>query len=129
MPNQSKRVVACDLDGTLASYNGWKGARHIGAPIPAMVKKVKAALAQGAEVYIFTARVNPGGDWQRAMDATTAYLAIAEWVELHVGKLLPIVYTKSPDMIEFWDDRAKTVIANTGEFMEDHLPELAAAIK
>lgn len=124
-----KRVIAVDLDATLAEYSGWKGAEDIGAPIAAMVEKVKAALAQGDEVYIFTARVNPLGDWQRALNATLATLLIAQWSQRHLGRLLPIVFQKSPDMSEIWDDRAKQVVPNTGEFLEDHIPELAAAMK
>lgn len=51
--------IGVDLDGTLAHYDGWKGADHIGAPVPAMVERVKAWLANGREVRIFTARISP----------------------------------------------------------------------
>jgi hypothetical protein len=49
--------IGVDLDGTLAHYDGWKGADHIGAPIPAMVERVKGWLTEGKTVRIFTARV------------------------------------------------------------------------
>lgn len=50
-----------DLDGTLAEYHGWNGG--IGKPIPGMVRRVKAWLAEGLEVRIFTARVSPRGGY------------------------------------------------------------------
>ena len=33
--------IGVDLDGTLAHYEGWQGETHIGAPISAMVERVK----------------------------------------------------------------------------------------
>lgn len=39
--------IGVDLDGTLAHYDGWKGADHIGEPIPAMVERVKQWLSEG----------------------------------------------------------------------------------
>ena len=124
-----KRVIAVDLDGTLAEYHGWKGPDKIGAPIPAMVEKVKAAIAHGDQVYIFTARANSGSEWEHALSATMAIVAIAEWCKKNLGQVLPITDVKSFSFIEIWDDRAKQVIPNTGEFLEDHIQELAGAMK
>lgn len=56
----NKGWIGVDLDGTLAHYDGWKGPEHIGAPIPAMVERVKAWLAEGKEVRISTARADGG---------------------------------------------------------------------
>ena len=39
--------IGVDLDATFAVYNGWQGELHIGAPIPAMVERVKQGLADG----------------------------------------------------------------------------------
>ena len=55
----SRGWIGVDLDGTLAEYNGWQGPANIGAPIPAMVERVKAWLEEGRDVRIFTARVGP----------------------------------------------------------------------
>lgn len=49
--------IGVDLDGTLAHYEGWKGVEHVGAPVPAMLQRVKDWIAKGVEVRIFTARV------------------------------------------------------------------------
>lgn len=118
------RIIACDFDGTLAEYAEGDidkfGTSHIGAPIPEMVKKVKAALADGDHVIIFTARVNPvGHDPKDALIATQAYLLIAAWCKQHLGTVLPISHEKSTMMSEFWDDKAVGVIPNTGTFVTE----------
>lgn len=120
--------IAVDLDGTLAHYDGWQGADHIGAPIPAMVERVKRWLAEGRDVRIFTARVSypsiPAGSrnnkalrdaQERVKQAQTARVAIARWSEEHIGQRLQVTNEKDYAMIELWDDRAVQVIPNTGE--------------
>jgi len=52
--------IGVDFDCTLAEYHGWNGG-ELGPPIPAMVERVKAWLAEGREVRIFTARVAETG--------------------------------------------------------------------
>lgn len=114
---QKQRVIACDLDGTLAEYESFQGATVIGNPIPEMVEKVKAALAAGAEVWIFTARIMPqDNSLKAAIDAVQGLMAIANWCQQVFGALLPITHEKSPRFTEFWDDRAKEVVPNTGVF-------------
>ena len=53
--------IGVDLDGTLAYYDQWRGALHIGEPIPLMLERVKRWLDEGKDVRIFTARVNREG--------------------------------------------------------------------
>lgn len=106
--------IGVDLDGTLAHYTGWKGASHIGEPIPAMVDRVKEWLADGKEVRIFTARVSSDGTFQRNMDAAEARSAIYQWCLKHLGRALPVTNVKDWQMTELWDDRAITVEQNTG---------------
>lgn len=96
--------IGVDLDGTLAEYGGWQGSDHIGAPVPAMVERVKHWTAQGREVRIFTARAGN-------MDSE---IAIGEWLQRHLGFQLPITNQKDFGMIELWDDRCVRVIPNTG---------------
>lgn len=122
-----------DLDGTLAEYDHWKGADHIGAPIPAMIEKVKKALAEGKDVRIFTARVWPLGttaedfvhNTLRTEQALTARRAIVEWCKEHLGCVLPITCVKDYGLVEMWDDRAKQVIPNTGMFIEEQTEQAA----
>ena len=103
--------IGVDLDGTLAKYDGWKGAGHIGEPIPAMVDRVKAWLKNGRDVRIFTARVGPQKD---VNDIVRAREAIAKWCRIHIGRELEMTATKDFACIQIWDDRAVQVIPNTG---------------
>ncbi len=111
--------IGVDLDGTLAEYDGWKGATHIGKPIAVMVQRVKDWIAEGYEVRIFTARVfcpksdTPDGvRWKESVDAR---LAIQDWCRENLGMELMITCEKDYGMIELWDDRCVQVVANTGQ--------------
>lgn len=107
--------IGVDLDGTLAHYDNWRGPDHVGAPIPAMVERVKRWLAEGREIRIFTARVYHDGTEQRRNEASAARAAIEKWLVEHIGQLLPITNIKDYAMIELWDDRAVQVRPNEGE--------------
>ena len=113
--------IGVDLDGTLAEYHGWNGG-VIGKPIPAMVERVKAWLAAGVEVRIFTARVGFGGGYSihsgRSDDAD--FIAeqtklIQDWCEEHIGQRLKVTAVKDFALAEIWDDRAIQVVMNTGQ--------------
>lgn len=115
--------IGVDLDKTLAVYSGEKQSLQIGAPVPKMLARVKAMLACGEDVRIFTARVDgglvalasgePAGEQYRDIPAIRA--AIEAWCLEHVGKVLPITNVKDYGMKELWDDKAIGVIPNTGE--------------
>lgn len=119
--------IGVDFDGTLATYDGWKGASHCGEPIGAMVFRVKKWLADGREVRIFTARMwpitqvmrpdEPTG-WvttcARTEDALSAVDAIRAWCKEHVGEILPITCVKDYGMVCLYDDRCRQVMENTG---------------
>lgn len=106
--------IGVDLDGTLAEYHGWNNGL-IGAPVPAMVKRVKEWLAEGVTVKIFTARVCSGDVDQR--------IAIKDWCKLHIGQELDVTALKDFAMIELWDDRCVQVIPNTGIPIISTLPD------
>lgn len=106
--------IGVDLDGTLAHYDGWKGAGHIGDPVPAMLARVKRWLSDGRDVRIFTARVSHDGSAARILEARAAREAIAHWCREHLGVVLSITNEKDYAMIELWDDRCVQVKANTG---------------
>lgn len=101
--------IGVDLDGTLAVYDEWRGVEHIGAPVAAMVARVKRWLAEGKDVRIFTARVSRIGP-----EGAAAYDRIQEWLRQHGLPRLPITCTKDFAMIELWDDRCVQVEPNTG---------------
>lgn len=100
--------IGVDLDGTLAFYDHWRGEKHIGDPVPAMVDRVKAWLAQGIEVRIFTARVC------EEEEATVTRPLIEEWCLKHIGQKLAVTNKKDYSMVELWDDRAVRVAKNMG---------------
>lgn len=104
--------IGVDLDGTLAEYDRWRGEAHIGAPIPAMVERVKRWRAEGREVRIFTARVTHDGLNTREMVEVRGY--IERWCAEHLGEVLPITNVKDYGMVELWDDRCVQVEPNTG---------------
>jgi len=97
-------TVAVDLDGTLATYDKWRGIEHIGAPVPAMAKRVKDWLSKGVKVVIFTARAS----------TSESIPYINEWTKKHFGVVIPVTNQKTFDIVELWDDRAVQVIPNTG---------------
>jgi len=111
----SKGWIGVDLDGTLAQYEGWKGADHIGEPVPAMVERVQRWLADGYHVRVFTARVST----PNALEREEVERAIFEWTKEHIGTPLVATCIKDYAMIELWDDRCVQVLPNTGEPVGD----------
>jgi 2'-5' RNA ligase len=96
-----------DLDGTLAQYDGFKGAETIGAPVAKMVEHVKKLLAAGEDVRIFSARIS---DDPKGM----AKAAIEAWCKQYLGEALPVTQVKDARMVKLYDDRAVQVRENKG---------------
>jgi hypothetical protein len=96
--------VGVDFDGTLVTYDEWRGPTDFGEPIQPMVERVQKWLDDGMEVRIVTAR---------AM-YPEAVAAIQEWCEKHLAEKLQVTDQKDFQMIELWDDRAVVVERNTG---------------
>ncbi|MGH2638074.1 MAG: hypothetical protein ACRDF4_02115, partial [Rhabdochlamydiaceae bacterium] len=61
------------------------------------------------EVRIVTARANP-----KRSDASTQYIAVAQWCKTNLGFVPAITCEKDSDMAQLWDDRAVQVIKNEG---------------
>ena len=110
-----KGWIAVDLDGTLAEYNGWKGAGYIGAPVPLMLKRVQEWIIKGEDVRIFTARVSPQSIKVNNDTLENTVKPIQDWCEKHVGVVLPVTHEKDMAMVQLWDDRCVQVIPNTGK--------------
>lgn len=117
-------TILCDLDGTLAVFEKWDG--QIGAPVPAMVERVKSWLVMGYRVVVFTPRVAALHlDDAPAIDIAKAehqLELIAAWCMEHLGTCLGVTAVKTMDVVEVWDDRAVRVEKNTGasELHEAH---------
>lgn len=117
-----------DLDGTLAYWDGTVGnppGSHIGEPVPAMADKVRAWLAAGDRVVIYTARAcnwgdfpwaDPGPDQIRDYSAAVRY--VEDWAEKYFGQRLEVCGGKGP-----WDhaynDKTYRVVTNTGMTVEE----------
>lgn len=114
-----KGWIGVDFDGTLAHYFGWKGPTVLGEPIKPMVEKVKAWLAEGREVRIFTARAYRGGSAVEILETSEAVQAIQRWCLKHIGVVLNVTAVKDPGMEVLYDDRARQVITNEGRIIGD----------
>lgn len=97
--------IGVDLDGTLATFHGWRGFGHIGKPIPVMMARVKQWLGDDYQVKIVTARAN----FEEGIPP------IQVWLAKHGLPDLEVVSSKDFDMIELWDDRAVQVLPNSGK--------------
>lgn len=109
----SKKWLAVDLDGTLAHYDGWKGIGNIGAPVKSIADALRIRREDGWGVAIFTARVSDPAEREAAEEA------IWEWLDHHGIEVDGITCIKHKHFIEFWDDRALSVVKNTGEFTHE----------
>ncbi len=105
--------VGYDLDKTLFTHDKWEGPLHFGEPIEPMIEHLKATIASGKKAKIFTARVSY--EDQRINDAVRK--AIQALVAKHVGSIIEVTCIKDVGMREFYDDRARQVIENTGEIV------------
>lgn len=114
MADNPQAWIGVDLDGTLAHYDRWRGADHVGTPIPAMVERVKRWLAEGKTVKVFTARVSRSG-----LEEEQARAVIENWLHYVGLGSLEIVCCKDFYMVELWDDRCVQVEANTGRVLSD----------
>ena len=97
--------IGVDFDGTLATYDGYKGDDHTGKPIEPMVRMVRKWLHEGKTVKLFTAR--------------KPHPALRRWMKEHLGEVLEITNVKNPGLIAFYDDRAVQVEKNTGRIIGD----------
>ncbi len=106
-------MILVDMDKTLAHYTNWEtNGKALGAPIPAMVERVKYWLAKGKDVRIFTARAHESNP-RAAEDC----VAIGDWTEREIGQRLPVQCWKSFEVEAIWDDLAVSVEANTGRIV------------
>lgn len=103
------RWIGVDLDGTLAQWDGWKGHDYIGAPIPAMLDRVKRWIKMDIEVRIFTARASVPEHIE----------PVEKWLKDNGLAGLRVTNEKDYRMLQLWDDRCVQVIPNTGELIKN----------
>lgn len=100
-----------DLDGTLATYDKWRGISHIGDPVKPMCDLIKKLHGDGKDVKIVTARVAPREDDSHLL----ARAFIARWCRDNLGFVPPITNEKDALMETLYDDRVHVVEQNTGK--------------
>lgn len=122
----SEGWIGIDLDGTLAEYLGWQGMGHIGEPIAPMVERVKAWLAEGKDVRIFTARVCSS---QSQEDLDVFLREYTRWCFQVFGRQLPVTSEKDWKMIKLWDDRCVQIMPNIGIMVQDALAREVQSMK
>jgi hypothetical protein len=103
--------MGTDLDGTLAIYEGWQGAHHIGPPIPEHEARVRSWLEEGFEVRIVTARASDPEQIPH----------VKAWLKKYGFPDLQVTNEKDYGMLQLWDDRTVQVIPNTGKSLEEFL--------
>lgn len=113
-----KKTVCVDLDGTLATYEGWKGADHFGDPRPGAAEFTRR-LSEIARVVIYTTRTNCDDPaLGRDESDTPERLAgrIRNWLSSN-GFAFDDVFTGKgkPFCAAFVDDRAVSVPTNPVE--------------
>ena len=128
--------IGVDLDCTLAHYDGFKGAAHIGEPIMRTIRRIKYFLRKGRKVKIFTARVFvpkasvEDANFQiAAIESEQARKAIARFCKEHVGQELEVTNEKDYGMVTLYDDRAEQVIPNTGKLVRHELRMAVEALQ
>lgn len=126
LPPRKNAWIGVDLDRTLAVFpppEGWNGPTHIGEPIQPMVNFVKALIAEGRTVKIFTARLTEDG---RNLDEIRT--AIQDWLEKAGLPRLEVTNAKDNGCEALFDDIAISVVPNKGQLLLDNaLAALAVA--
>jgi hypothetical protein len=114
-----KPVICLDLDGVLATYEGWYGHEHIGEPLSGAVEFTRQ-LARMAKVVIYTTRMKIfDGDNTDIRQLAELRGHVRSWLECH-GFHYDEIYTGQgkPFACAYIDDRA---IACKPQ--ESHTPE------
>lgn len=107
----TKTWIGVDFDGCLAHYDHWQGPEHAGAPIVAMVNRVRSWLVAGQRVKIFTARVSKAV-YPDQVAASRA--AIEAFCLTHFGTKLEVTCEKDQHCLQLWDDIAIAIVKNEG---------------
>ena len=112
----SRNTYAVDWDGTLVTYDGWKGPGIYGVPVIPMLDRIRKWLVDGHEVLIYTSRVSVEHGPERVMLECQGIDKALQDMGL---PLLQITANKYIRITEFWDDRGVRVQRNTGICRED----------
>lgn len=117
-------IVAIDLDGVLAYYNGWKGIDHIGEPTDGALRLCEQLIEDGHEIIVHTVRTNPIinnkelSDVEASNDYHAMWLSnkIYAWLKKHNFPSKITVWDNfgKPQADLYIDDKAFVVLKNRG---------------
>lgn len=107
--------IGVDLDGTLASYDKFRGWNVIGEPVPKMVERIKLWRSLGIEVKILTARASVKSCAINSISPDQMKQVITKWCQDKLGFPLDVVTEKDAYMMFFVDDSAVQVEASKGD--------------
>jgi len=117
-----------DIDGTIADNTAYtSGLGEIGKPIKPMCDLLKRMHDEGRWVKIVTARLS-----DLPSDPASQYSIkehIWRWCDQHLGFRPEITDRKDYKMECLYDDRAKQVVRNTGECLEDKYKALLEKVR
>ena len=117
-----------DVDGTIADNSAHTfGMGEIGKPIMPMCDLMRKLHAEGRRVKIFTARLSDVGGDHSSQQAVKEH--IWKWCDENLGFRPEITDRKDYKMECLYDDRAKQVVRNTGECIEDLYRKLVERVK
>ncbi|MBO0858909.1 MAG: hypothetical protein J2P21_10640 [Chloracidobacterium sp.] len=106
---KQKPRVCVDLDGVLAKYDRWRGAEHIGAPVPGALEFAQE-LAKFADIIIFSTRCSEDrihSDGGYSLSPAQMRIHIIDWLEKHKFPYTDVYLGKGkPSVAAFIDDRA-----------------------
>ena len=125
----NRKVIAVDLDGTLAHSLPVFNPEIIGDPIERMVARVEAHIKAGDKIVIFSARVaedesiTPAGTTNKEFAAHQRAL-IESWCEKTFSQVFEVTAIKSPLFDLIYDDRAAQIIPDQGETVYEALGRL-----
>jgi hypothetical protein len=111
--------IAVDFDGTLCRYAGREyidfDPCKAGEPVELNVARVKAWLAQGEEIVIFTARMNPVYSEE---ERTKSKKCIDDFCMENFGRIFEVTCEKHPRFKFMLDDKSVRVVRDTGEISD-----------
>jgi len=102
MADTGQGTLGVDLDGTLAEQQVPFNPYSVGPPVLNILHKVRAEIAKGRHVVCFTARASSND--------TEMWRTVRAWLDEQGLYGMRITNTKTPDISEIWDDRARQVL-------------------
>ena len=103
----TRQTVCVDLDGVLATYDGWKGMDNFGDPIPGAVDFINE-LNKFAEVVIFTTRCNLSVTRKETGETVLSLQKrVKDWLDKHGFKYKDVYIGQGKPLgAAYIDDRA-----------------------